>query len=327
MFLTESQLQRRLEKNLKFADKIDIATAWATSGNALDALEDTVRKSKAQLRAIVGISGNATDPAALERLNEMGQLRLADDNTSLFHPKVYIFREPGKSVAWIGSANFTGGGFEKNEEAVFEAEDTKDVDSIVEWFDARWDKCGELKPTDLGDYRKRRQDHQPSKDMRRLVSPPSPTPTGNWVSLARFDKVKANPYPTKIRFKGKDSDCKWTESKSEAWRKMFVCVADWLVREGKLTEHHCPLEISGGRESFPCVGTAPDRLLELLKARDQKEGWGKGRKEWTRDRLRKISNGMWVAVPRTPNMPARRAKQLLEHFRIDPSDVELRMSE
>ena len=175
MFLTGSQLlQSRFQKNLEFADKIDIATAWATPRSALDALEDAVRKSKARLRAIVGISGNATDPDALERLNEMGHLRLADDNTSLFHPKVYIFREPGKSVAWIGSANFTGGGFEKNEEAVFEAEDTKDADSIVEWFDARWDKCGELKPTGIDKYRERWARHPPSEDINRLVSPLSP---------------------------------------------------------------------------------------------------------------------------------------------------------
>ena len=327
MFLTESQLQSRLQKNLRFANKIDIATAWATPGSALDALENTVRKSKkpkVRLRAIVGISGNATHPDALERLKKIGQLRLAACDGRIFHPKVYIFRGPRKSVAWIGSANFTGGGFQKNEETIFE---TEDVDSIVKWFDARWAKCGELKPTDIDDYRERWARHPPSKEMCLLVSPLSPTPTGHWVSLESFDKVKANPYPTQIRFKGKDIDCEWTESKSEAWRKMFGCVADWLVREGKLTEHRCPIEITGGSEPFPCVGTDPDELLKLLKARDQKEGWGKGQKEWTRDRLRKISKGMWVAVPRTPNMPARRAKQLLEHFRIDPSDVELRMSE
>ena len=99
MLLTESQLQSRLEKNLEFANKIDIATAWATPGSALAALENAVGKSEIRLRAIVGISGNATDPDALERLKKIGQLRLADGNGRIFHPKVYIFRGPRKSLA------------------------------------------------------------------------------------------------------------------------------------------------------------------------------------------------------------------------------------
>ena len=329
MFLTESQLQSRLQKNLKFANKIDIATAWATVGSALVALENAVRKAKKseiRLRAIVGISGNATDPDALERLKKIGQLRLADGSGRIFHPKVYIFRGQKKSVAWIGSANFTGGGFQKNEETVFE---TEDVDSIAEWFDARWTKCGKLKPTDIGDYRERWARHPPSEEMKRMVGSPPILPE-TWISLDSVKHQKkgfhVNPYPTKIRFKGKDIDCEWPETEGKAWGKMFVCVADWLVWEGKLTERHCPLEISGGSEPFPCVGTDPDELLKLLKARDQKQGWGKGR-EWTRDRLEKTSSGMWVAVPRTPNWRAQRTKQLLLHFRIRLSDVELRVSE
>ena len=46
MFLTEKDIQSQFQKNLKFANKIDIATAWATSGKALEALENAVRKQK-----------------------------------------------------------------------------------------------------------------------------------------------------------------------------------------------------------------------------------------------------------------------------------------
>ncbi len=36
----------------------------------------------------------------------------------MFHPKVYIFTGNEGACAWIGSANFTGAGFARNEEAV-----------------------------------------------------------------------------------------------------------------------------------------------------------------------------------------------------------------
>lgn len=97
MFLTEKDIQSQFQKNLKFANKIDIATAWATSGKALEALENAVRKQKrpkVRLRAIVGIFGNATEPEALERLNEVGELRLVGRKGRMFHPKVYIFQRP-----------------------------------------------------------------------------------------------------------------------------------------------------------------------------------------------------------------------------------------
>ena len=49
-----------------------------------------------------------------------------------FRPKVFIFHGSGRSVAWIGSANFTSGGFEMNNEAVFE---TSETGSVQDWFD------------------------------------------------------------------------------------------------------------------------------------------------------------------------------------------------
>ena len=70
-----------------------------------------------KVRAIVGTYGNATHPRALDRLRTIGALRLADSDGAMFHPKVYIFHGSDESFAWIGSANFTGAGFARNEES------------------------------------------------------------------------------------------------------------------------------------------------------------------------------------------------------------------
>ena len=317
MFLTKENLLPEFRRRLESAQEINIATAWATSGSALVALEDAVRKwkkPKSQLRAIVGISGNATDPEALERLNEIGWLRLAGGSSSMFHPKVYIFQERKKSVAWIGSANFTRAGFGSNEETVFE---TGDVELIVDWFNKRWDQCEKLKPTDIDDYRKRREEKPPSKDMERIVNSPPPQ-SGTWLSLDSFKGAdRANPFPTKIRFQGQDIGYEWTEERGhKAWGKMFVCLADWLAREGKLTKDDCPVEI-GRKPLFPCIDRTKGGLWEALRRRRPN----------AENKLENIHGDLWVAIPEEKHCwKAKRAKELLKKFDIDPGKVELRMS-
>ena len=168
MFLTRENLQSQLERNLDFAQEIDIATAWATSGVVLRMLKRAAKKKK-QIRAIVGTFGNATEPDALEILTKIGQLRIVGGRNPLFHPKVYIFRGTRRSVAWIGSANFTRGGFERNEETVFE---TEDCDSASDWFEQRWNNCKELSPNAIQDYRERRAKNPSRQDLGDMVGRP-----------------------------------------------------------------------------------------------------------------------------------------------------------
>ena len=100
------------------------------------ALEKVARRRKVRVRALVGIEGGHTTPDALKRLCELGKVRLIDDNR-LFHVKLYLFRRANTSSAWIGSANFTGRGFRKNEEALIE---TTNAAEAVDWFKNRWKK-------------------------------------------------------------------------------------------------------------------------------------------------------------------------------------------
>ena len=139
--------------------RVDIATAWATEGSALDALENLKERRKGlKVRTLAGVSGNHTTPDALKRLARLGKVRLVNDRTGLFHVKLVLFRTSRKSLAWVGSANFTGPGFDGNEELIYETEETE---GLAEWFDRRWEAVGP-------------QDDQPEKYCEEWTRPKVP---------------------------------------------------------------------------------------------------------------------------------------------------------
>lgn len=139
MRVLTNELGKELAKLLEepWVSKVDIATAWATEGSALNALEST--KRKLAVRTLAGFSMNQTTPGALERLAKLGTVRLVEGSTGLFHVKLYLFRGSRRSIAWVGSANFTGPGFRGNEELLYETEET---DELQAWFNDRWKKAG-----------------------------------------------------------------------------------------------------------------------------------------------------------------------------------------
>ena len=159
-------MKARFETNLAQSSRVEIATAWATEGSALDLLCKAADVRGVEVRAIVGTYGNATHPEALERLRKIGTLRLAKDIGLMFHPKVYIFHGSAESCAWIGSANFTGAGFARNEEVVHE---TDDVAGAAQWFARRWRACGRLAPDAIDKYRERRRSQGVSRGLTGMV--------------------------------------------------------------------------------------------------------------------------------------------------------------
>ena len=166
MLITRENILDRFFQNLEWATEIDLATAWVTPNRGLCALRR--QNPRLEVRAIVGLSGNITDPEALRELADMGELRAgpAAGERQLFHPKVYIFRGAGRSVAWIGSANFTFPGFggdEKvlgHEEALFETSDTKAVEC---WFNQLFARCTELDEIAINFYAAHRRKHRPAQ--------------------------------------------------------------------------------------------------------------------------------------------------------------------
>ena len=61
-------IEKRFRKSLEFSTHVDLAVERATSGPALDRLADAVREHQTQVRAIVGIHGNATEPMRWKNL-------------------------------------------------------------------------------------------------------------------------------------------------------------------------------------------------------------------------------------------------------------------
>ena len=158
MLIETKDILRRFCENIEWATSIDLATAWATENDGLYKLCQLKETSDLEIRAIVGLWGNFTHPMALKILDRIGRLRIVDENQH-FHPKIYVFRSPKKSVAWVGSANFTKGGFELNEELLLATSDTKTIEN---WFDRLWHKCDHLQDGAIDEYAKHRKQNQPN---------------------------------------------------------------------------------------------------------------------------------------------------------------------
>ena len=165
MLITQDAILPRFREHLSWATNIDLATAWATSHEGLRALER--QRPSPNVRAVVGLWGNLTEPLALRTLARIGRLR-GPDAGRRFHPKVFIFRGGGRSIAWIGSANFTSGGFEMNDEAVFE---TNETGSVQDWFDDLWERTDPLGDDAIDAYADSRQLHPPPPSPRSLTTP------------------------------------------------------------------------------------------------------------------------------------------------------------
>lgn len=126
---------QHLERFVELVDearRIDIVVAWASSCDEIEALA----ASNADIRAVVGTSGNSTNPSTLRHLTEFANLRIPPNNPPrIFHPKYYLFRGD-KTVCWIGSANLTKGGFGRNVELIHEFDLMRREDQ--EWFECLW---------------------------------------------------------------------------------------------------------------------------------------------------------------------------------------------
>lgn len=255
MILTTSRLKARFEANLDRSSRVDIATAWATEGPVLDLLCKVADVEDVKVRAIVGTYGNATHPEALERLRKIGTLRLAKDDGPMFHPKVYIFRAAAESCAWIGSANFTGSGFARNEEVVHE---TDDVAGALDWFERRWRACGRLAPDAIDKYRARRRSQGVWRGLTGLVG------RANEGTKKRLALVR-----------GADG---WKgfvvalEACNESWLDEGY---EWSVLGATHSYVHTIAEAASVARSDRWIGLPPKRAAMLLGLHDDRDGtWG-----------------------------------------------------
>ena len=120
---------------LNVSTQVDIAVAWAGPSLTVETLLEQAEDKR--IRIVVGLSGNNTEPVTLRRLLEATELRVARAPPGgIFHPKFYRFHGLEGTVCWVGSPNFTRGGFGGNTELVKEFADTNDERRA--WFEALW---------------------------------------------------------------------------------------------------------------------------------------------------------------------------------------------
>ena len=137
------------------AQSLRVASAWLSHSDALGVL---LSRRGMKVKAIIGTYGTSTDPAALKRLvRRFGpkSLRIVAP-PELFHPKLLLFEKQDRTVAWIGSANFTRGGLKTNTELMLETDQVSTVAPMEDWFDDLWSEMeGQDVEAALTEYEKR----------------------------------------------------------------------------------------------------------------------------------------------------------------------------
>ena len=195
----KDDLTKRLKAHVEGATAIRIASAWLTPSDALDAL---VNAECDDVKVLVGIHGNATDPEAVRSVFERfgaDSVRIIED-APLFHPKLFHFTLPkGRRVVWIGSANFTGGGFSGNRELLLETRDKEIAERARAWFATSWK---DLRKQDvkcvLKRYTKRRKKRGIAAGLRDVVQPPvrtRPRQASTAGKRGEVDSIKLVPAP------------------------------------------------------------------------------------------------------------------------------------
>ena len=170
-----NQLLERFVELVDEARQIDIVVAWASSCDEIEALA----ASNADIRAVVGTSGNSTNPSTLRHLTEFANLRIPpNDPPRIFHPKYYLFHGE-RTVCWVGSANLTKGGFGRNVELIHEFDLTRKEDQ--EWFECLW---ADLEPDPWPSILEYEERYTPPQRSRR---PAPPREEADLPSLADVD--------------------------------------------------------------------------------------------------------------------------------------------
>jgi hypothetical protein len=139
---------------LTTAENCYIASA-SISEPAFDLLIGKTSK-KCKIYIITGLD-LPTDPVVLRKvLKEYSdRVTLKVYSKNFFHPKVYAFDLPfRKRIAFIGSADFTMDGLQKNEELFWQVDNERDVEELKVWFERFFEDADELTDRLVDEYEK-----------------------------------------------------------------------------------------------------------------------------------------------------------------------------
>lgn len=156
-------IRNKLSKLINECARMQVAVAWASANH--DVFKALKYNKQKVTKFIVGTHFYQTDPKFLEEFINNEHVRVIKNSGEVFHPKIYFFTI--NSREWkclIGSANFTNGAMNKNEEIMicfssedYESESIKNdiLLQIQNWFNIAY-------PID-NDYLEDYKEHYKSK--------------------------------------------------------------------------------------------------------------------------------------------------------------------
>lgn len=80
------------------------------------------------------------------------RVRLFPEEQEFYHPKLYIIERNDSFVGFVGSANCTNGGLNKNIELTIQIDDQKICNGLKSWFDSVFDRSVDLRDSSLQKY-------------------------------------------------------------------------------------------------------------------------------------------------------------------------------
>lgn len=197
LLTSSAALTREFARCANTFPRLDIAVAWAADPIRIPSF-DRLSAFSGQIHAILGISYDRTDPAAIQWfMDNASGIRIFRTNRRLFHPKLYLFRDPTRFALIVGSSNFTFGGFESNLEANILVEGTlssrgnRDIRQLVTLLERWRQKKYSFKPTSawLRDYADRYDEGPRHRNAK-------PTPEGDDDAAATSNWLKTADWPT-----------------------------------------------------------------------------------------------------------------------------------
>ncbi len=137
-------LKLKLTEAISKANEVRVAVALANEA-ATDLLK--TRKTNCDVNIVVGVDLPTSIDVLKELRSEFGdKSRIYLQH--FFHPKVYLFRfGNGHLKAFVGSANFTSGGLEKNVEMSIAIDDQSVCNELLKWFNGIYEEASPI--TDL----------------------------------------------------------------------------------------------------------------------------------------------------------------------------------
>jgi hypothetical protein len=151
-----TQLAIELQKYLQTAMSVKIASGLV-SVEGINFIMNNCSKD-CKISFIIGVD-MPTPPEAIQKLYELSllgkiELKLVTEK-GYYHPKLYLISHNYKDVAYIGSANCTQAGLEKNIELSYKIDDIDEIKKLQEWYSNLYDASVLISFKWLENYKKR----------------------------------------------------------------------------------------------------------------------------------------------------------------------------